>query len=359
MKVVKLLIGDRAKFHFGNYKRELTSVFSSDSLFSAIINNYALLYPEKTEQIIDKFRKREYLISSCYLGIDFWNGEKKKKTIYFLIKPFWRIGRDRNEENDDDLRKRKMIKKLKYLSLNVYNDLLNAWNEEKGFFEYDLSAQFIIGNKFCISNQEVDDLNLTFEEKRKLADLNFIKEYSTPKVAVNRITNKSEAFYYENNIELSYKKIGDYTLKPFFYFLANQAFVENKEIRASLNLLCDEGLGGRRSMGIGQFQNCVYEDITGVLSHEGNKYISLSIVFPKKEEVDNVLSYNLVKRNGYIFSNGGRAFRKKDVRVMQEGSIFNCKVEGQFLDLKPEGFKLPHKVYLNGNSFLIGFGGGK
>ena len=64
-----------------------------------------------------------------------------------------------------------------------------------------------------------------------------------------------------------------------------------------------------------------------------------STYFPKKDEVDKLYSYELEKRNGYIYSSCGTTSSEKKHFRPSGKAVVEGKVEGQILDIKPVGFQ--------------------
>ncbi|SDC25852.1 MULTISPECIES: type III-A CRISPR-associated RAMP protein Csm4 [unclassified Candidatus Frackibacter] len=355
MQGIKFLIEDRAGFHIGDANGDLKEIFSSDQFFSAIINNAALLYSDDTvEEIINLFEIGDFSISSLFYGLDFIITSEEadiKKSLYFLPKPNIKIRS--KVDSDDEIWVHKKIKKISYLSLGAYQKLLDNWNPKEEMFNYNLLDLIVIGNQFACTKEEIADLGLIGS---KINDFKFIQKSSRPKLTVDRFNSEAKNFYYQNDMELIYTEIDDYQIKPFMFFLYEGDL--KKELKAIFRLLVEEGIGGKRSRGMGHFEEIVAigENELKGLSRAGNYYVNLSTLFPQKEEVENMISYQLAKRSGYLYSQGGQPYRKKSVRVMTEGSVLLQKIEGQLKDVTPDSFK-QHNVLLNGKSFLIGFGG--
>jgi CRISPR-associated protein Csm4 len=327
MKIVKLIPSNYSKFHIGDAYGELKEYFSSDQLFSTVINNVDLLYGKNiAEQTIDYFNNNNLIISSVFYGLEFYHKTKRKsKEIYFLPKPYWLIQTDGNEE----------------------------------FFTYDLLSLPVIGSKFAISKEEFEGLDIETDELNKIK---IHDTYSMPKVSVNRLYGDSNNFYFDDITEIKYSELEKYTVKTFMYFVY---FGEiTKEIKAAINMIQDEGIGGKRSRGLGVFEKVEFdeskdkfkEELNRYINNSSKYYINISTVFPKIEEVNEILSYKLENRRGFIFSNGGHAYRKKSVRIIKEGSIFKAKINGMIEDITPKRFE-KHKVWLYGKALLIGFGG--
>jgi CRISPR type III-A-associated RAMP protein Csm4 len=361
MKIVKLMPSNHAKFHIGDSYRQLKDYFSSDQLFSTIINNVSLLYGEHTaKETIAYFDNDKISISSVFYGLAFCHKEEEKnKEIYFLPKPYWLI-KDENTK-EIDLNERKKIKKVQFISFKAYVNLLKSWNEDKKCFTYNLLHLPVIGNKFAIAKEELNDLDI---ETNELNEVKIVDKYSMPKVSVNRLYGDSNAFYFDDISEIKYTKLRNCIVKPFMYFIYDGEI--SKEIKAAINMIQDEGIGGKRSRGLGLFKNVDFdesqdgwkEELNQYINHSGKYHINISSVFPKPEETKEILSYRLESRSGFIFSDGGQGHRKKSVRIIKEGSMFEGKIQGMIKDITPKGFD-KHRVWIYGKALLIGFGGEK
>ena len=103
-----------------------------------------------------------------------------------------------------------------------------------------------------------------------------------------------------------------------------------------MKLLAEEGLGGKRSSGMGCLGQVAEEEGFRQLAAEhGNYYVSLSSIYPSQEEVNNLIYYELVDRAGYLHSLFGRSLRKKGVRVLKEGTVLSGKIAGQLVEVGP------------------------
>lgn len=356
LRGIKLNLPKRAKFHFGDSSGNLNKIFSSDKLFSALINNASLLYsPEKVRQIIERFDQDQFSISSLFYGVDYCRVVEGKQevisSLYFLPKPYWLIRAE--EVNDQDLRLRKQAKKITFLSLGAYQELLKSWSDEEKYFKYNLLDLPTVGDTFAYSNEEAK----TLPNIKVMKNAKFISEQSSQKLQVNRFNDSSDTTYYQNELEVSQVRSGNYLIKPFMYFLYRGELM--KEIRGSLNLLSDEGIGGKRSRGLGYFENIEEVKIPLEDHRDGGYFTSLSIIYPRESDIDGIESYQLCERNGYIYSLGGTPFRKKSARILTEGSIFSKDVKGQVVDVTPSApnFCCDHQIFLNGKAFLFPFGG--
>ena len=349
MKVFKFYPDNRAKFHFGDSSGKLKDIISSDQLFSALYNCAVLLYdPKEVEKILAE-TSHKILFSSLYYGIRFFNCDNgQSQEIFFLPRPLAPI---QPKDKPTNLLNHKIVKKIKYVSLGAFRLLQGAWQDEEKYFNFDLLDLKILGGNFACTAEEVEGLELDNDsfEKIKLFTVN-----STPRVVVSRLNDEAENFYYQEGMEVIYQQMGNYLISPFMYFICQGDL--DRRLTAIIRFAADEGLGGKRSQGFGFLGRVVEEEWPDDLFlTKGQYYVSLSSIFPGLEEVNNLLYYELVERSGYIYSKYGRSLRKKQVRLLKEGSVFSGKISGQIVDISPEAFN-EHKIYLNGKAFLIPVG---
>jgi CRISPR type III-A-associated RAMP protein Csm4 len=142
---------------------------------------------------------------------------------------------------------------------------------------------------------------------------------------------------------------------------------------AALHLLADTGFGGRRSSGWGQVSNFRTQEgswpqillpklsrANANVSAEGAAeqvpaHWMLSLFRPASEDqIDwQSGSYSLAVRGGHVESSNGRGASKKQVRMIEEGSVIVAAQPplGSALDVGPEGF--PHPVYRSGFALSV------
>ena len=346
MKVFKFYPSNRAKFHFGDSTGKLKEIFSSDQLFSAFFNCAVLLYgAEQAEEFLS--RSLDNLIfSSLLYGMSFVNqANGQSKELFFLPRPLAPI-----EEKDgpQDLLNHKKTKKIKYLSVGVFSLLQSYWQSDGEWFNYNLLNCALLGERFACTHEEIEPLGLDRSSYEK------IKLFTTdakPRVVVLRSDDKAGNFYYQEETEVTYQQIGDVLIRPFMYFFCRGEI--ERWFMAVIRLMADEGLGGKRSLGMGALGEVVTEEWPEeMLAGGGDYFMSLSSVYPRPDEVDKLVYYDLAERSGYMYSQQGRSLRKKRVRILKEGSIFSGQVSGDLIDIRPDAFG-KHKVFLNGKAFLI------
>jgi len=370
-KVVILKPKINSKFHFGNLSlEESENILHSNSLFSAIVNNYVKLYGEDDLNSNIKNLKEIKLSSLLY----------KIKNIYLIPKPehprFYILKEKVNGVRPKD------IKKIQFFSIKAYRDLLDGnlqWTEEN---LKDIIDHQTINKSIVISKNEIEEIKKIFgikAEKLKHAKISIISEQIEQKVAIDRLketTLKMEGRGQLYNIE--FIKLNE---NVEFYFLidykGDREFI--KKLEASIKLIEDEGLGGKRSIGAGFFEKVEIIDLPkdfNEILDENSKYhhnleykMLLGVGIPDKDDVKNIEYYKLIEIGGYIHSTsiltkpsnnlekGKKALTtpKRNILALTEGSIvkndFKGKVEE---DLAPEGFE--HKVYAHGKPILMPFG---
>ena len=357
MKGVKFKIDNNSKFSIKDTSRDLKDIFSSNTLFSALINNINLMYGDyEATRVIEQFKADDFSISSMFIGLDFYNinTEEVEKTLYFVPRPDALIQKMETDQGkiEEYVVKRKKAKKIKMVSLDALKEIGSSWISEEGYFDFDLFELINIGGDLACTKNEISSIDICNFE-----GLNFVDNLLKPHVKVNRITSESEQFFYQQEKMFRHHYVGDYRIEPFMYFMYSGEL--SLEIKSSINLMVDEGIGGRRSIGMGSFMSNQYINIDIVDDMDADLFINLSSYLPLKEEIDYILGYKLEKTNGYIYYNGGQPFRKKSIGIIEEGAIASKKVQGQLIDVTPIEAKIPYKVYYNGKSFNIGIGGGK
>ncbi|GEM_PF-2222784 len=362
MHIVKLIPNKNSKYHFGEGDlSESSVVFHSNSLFSAMVNNFIKLYG------VDEFNKygeeiKKLKISSLFPAIYKFknkNGSEIEDEILFIPKPMVMLGFDKDTQEDIE-EKPKDFKKIKFISIGA----LKKHNEKT-------LKKITIGKEYLITEDEKKKFGYNKPE-----NMNLFKNIIEQKVSIDRIkgitledSEKGQLYAIEfiKPLRKDDKIVG-------FYFLADFNDIDGelvKKIRASIRLMKDEGLGGKRSIGAGIFKDIIIDEFNEDLSidnkvlgknyQQKNKtYISkeknavLSITIPKENEFENFNSYQLIKIGGYIYSSSNMEHitkLKKNVYALTEGSICEKSVEGQVLDLKPD--TVEHEIVLNGRPILI------
>lgn len=122
------------------------------------------------------------------------------------------------------------------------------------------------------------------------------------------------------------------------------------------------GIGGKRSIGYGQFSidtkadNSSDEDILYKLINKSNdsKYkMLISLLSPKLDEIEQIdnenIFYSLIKRSGFEYSN--KNLKKKDIYMFEEGSCLDKLYLGDIKDVSKND---KHSVYKYGIGMYLG-----
>ncbi|HNZ61123.1 MAG TPA: type III-A CRISPR-associated RAMP protein Csm4 [Methanofastidiosum sp.] len=293
MKIEGIHIGDEGKL-------DATSpVIHSDTIFSAICNVWARSYgKEDLERMLDNFQNKiPFIVSSAFP----YSGE-----ILYFPKPFMLPNIDIPED------KRKEFKKMTSLPKPLFEKYIGASLKEE---------------------ELITALNTTKSD--------FSKDYYVPKVAIDRRSSSTELFSFSEN---------RFTSDSGYFFLYQCSSEYLEKFKNIVQILSDEGIGGKKTWGCGQFK-CEFKTINIDLP-QSDCYCILSLYYPDKDEKLNYnCSYNLAERGGWIVSQTTTKTKRNTVYMLTEGSVFDYKPNGKLVDVSPEGF--PHKVYRNGIAFAI------
>lgn len=254
----------------------------SDTLMSAVASLWPVLYGDPVDSVITDENIR---VSSCFP----FTGD----TFYFP-KPYLRL----NSKKDVDLPDIKKIKKVKFI--------------EKSLFEK------------IIAGRELDASEMSFSQSGSLlassekAAVDFMNEREIPRNLVDRLTSQTDIFYFS---ELVFEG------KSGLFFLADIAAAPlRKKFEAVLRLLGDEGLGGDRHVGKGQFSVEAVENFKLEEPGKADAVMTLSLFHPTADEVAKGLltrsAYDVIKRDGWVTAQGFRSLRRRSLNMFIEGSVF-------------------------------------
>src|SRR3989344_7493622 len=181
MKLIKLKPKESGLFHIGEKGLQSTEIIiHSDTLFSAICNNYRLIYgKDGLERFLGQSEKLR--LSSAFHYLDICKEGELQGTVLFLPKPFIRFKFDERGEllKEDEP---KTFKKIEFISLNV----LKRWNKDQ-IISFD--KKYIIDDKYLIDKEEYSYLGLNSsneEEIEKIINkIRVIKESEEQKVVID------------------------------------------------------------------------------------------------------------------------------------------------------------------------------
>lgn len=318
---------------------ETSDRIHSDTLFSAWVSAYARLFgKDAVEELLKQFQTETeppFRLSSTFIyrQID-------GKTIYYLPRPFKRPFNYQESKNELDFAKE--YKKLNYLPLEVWQ----RWYQGEGWKDSDAKELEAKAKK----GEKLDD------ELRQAGTFDYGEAYKSdkiPKIAVDRITTATNI--YHTNFVYFQENAGLYFLVKF-----SKPEFENTFLNV-LNFLGDEGIGGERSSGAGQFEvetselTPEWEKVVNFKFDRGNFHSLISLFWEESLSNDFLAdsSYELLRRGGWISSSpSGSQRRRKSIQMFAEGSVFPVKPMGKLADVTPDGFNY-HHVYRSGISLSL------
>jgi len=339
-KLIRLNFG-RNVTHFGELGiglEETSERVRSDTLFSAWISAYARLFPNDVESLITKCKEPTPLFR---LSSTFIYQEINGHLVEYLPRP---LKFPKNYPTGDDLAFTKTVKKLKYLPLEVWQ----RWYQGEGFTKADLD-ELIAATKGKSSGLLAQAGVFDYSKAFKVQKL--------PKVVIDR-TTRATNFYHTGVVSYRWKlSEGKIESQSGLYFLVEFP-TDDTEFEqtffAVLSFLEDEGIGGERSSGAGQFEaELVDLDNTwkAVIEFaDGTQYSLLSLLWQSQitPAMLEQASYDLQERSGWITSRAsdGRQ-RRQSVRMFVEGSVLPSQPTGELADVTPQNFRA-HRVYRSG-----------
>jgi CRISPR-associated protein Csm4 len=265
---------------------------------------------------------------------------------YFFPKPNF-LDADKESDNrlqiqDTDVSKqRKKVKKIQFIGKSYFEKVLN---EKTEFPDTHLKGSFL--SKIFAENEKLKIFQSETQERVQIPHIVDAENPTRPYYVDRLYFNEGAGLY--------------------FIIQANEEMV--KQVENCLRLLGDNGLGTDRNVGNGQFE-FERKEITLKLPENATHLTNISLYCPHKEELIQddklkVLSYNLMKRGGWIASPENEdhiSLRKRSVFMFQEGSIFpKDDLKGKIVDLKPENKKLEemnvditHSIFRDGQSLFL------
>ena len=318
LKITAVKLDFESGIHLGNREGGLEGTDNfvhSDTLYSAFFNGFRLLFgQENLKQKLQLFMENNppFLISSAF---PYWNGN------YFLPTPKNQIPGD------------KKAKKIMYLDSLSWSSLIRG----KPLVEIlDRPSTRTIPLTSDISGYQGQN------EPWQMID--------APRVGLDRRSNHPGERYFHCGEVYYGENSGLYFLVMFY----DQSFRES--FYAVWRLLADEGLGGDRTVGKGHFRYPSTEEFLLDLPDQANGSIVLSLYYPSESERVGFQEgyYDLLERQGFVYSPDGRSLRRKTLSMFAEGSMFPIfpKRIGEMVDVTPSAFKT-HPVYRSGMYFGV------
>lgn len=354
-RLVKLNFG-RSPAHFGEVGigiEETSDRVRSDTLFSAWVSSYARLFgKDGVEELLQRFLNSSQ--PPVRMSSTFIYRRQDERDIYYLPRP---LRFPINYPEGKDLEFFKTYKKLSYVPLNVWH----RWYQGTGFTEGD--KEELIAETKGKSKGKLRAAG-TFDYK-KAFEIDQI-----PKIAVDRITRATN-LHHTGFVQFKCDEKNFKSLSGLYFLLqfpkAEQKLADN--LQAALHLLGEEGIGGERSSGAGQFEvewlrlPELWQKVVNFSEQPAYHYL-ISLFWDDEasnlaELITDKSSYEIQERGGWIASPfSGRQLRRQMIRMFAEGSVFPSLPKGKLANVTPKEFRTadgyrPHPIYRNGISLSL------
>ena len=357
-KLIRLKFG-RSMAHFGELgigMEESNERLHSDTLYSAWFSAYAQLAGGKAiAALMDEFNKQPeppFRLSSTFI-YRYIDGS----YIDYLPKPAqfptgYPIG--------EDFEFAKAYKALQYLPRSVWQ----RWYQEGGFDTVADTAELLAYTKKQAQG--------TLAEAGTFSYYLAFQTHKVPRASLDRRTQAANLYHtgfvqydwkYREQDEVSSQRHQSIDSLAGLYFLVD--FSERSSVTPDsfvevMGFLGEEGIGGERSSGAGQFEIEVsdlpaeWEMLLDFEAGNAHSLVSLFWQNPISRSMVQSARYEFRERGGWITSPsaGGQQMRRKALLMFMEGSIFPVRPVGALADVTPKGFTR-HPIYRSGISFSL------
>lgn len=312
MKAIILKSNSGVRFRFGkamgafteeihNTQKNTSEYLHSDTLWSALVNAWALTNPETVDEFIEACNEGEFKLSSAFFSYHL----DENNVIYFLPKPV--------SLNLAKFAEPKRLKKIKFIS--------------KGVWENGLIPEDWFNKEKCTLLQKESIVALKSEIKKPI-DL-YVTE-TTAKTSARNITDREDVFYFQTDLYLMDN------VK--WYFLVKVKLNNNlqDDFKKAMNTLITLGVGGERTTGCGSLSGYDETDFCIDLkasSQNENAQASLSLVAPKQSKFSDGIVYQTIKRGGRFLEKGKSL---PMIQMLLEGAVFDQLIEGRIVELNSD-----------------------
>ncbi|MGB7416107.1 MAG: type III-A CRISPR-associated RAMP protein Csm4 [Thermosynechococcaceae cyanobacterium] len=350
-RLIRLNFGQNLT-HFGETGIGLESTSErvrSDALFSAWMSAYVRIFgKDDLESLLAKFEPDQkqppaqppFRLSSTFIYHQRHTAKSSQSEIIdYVPRP---LAFPKGYPVTNDLALSKTYRKLHFLPLEIWQ----RWYQGQGMTSDDIDelAQETLGQSTgSLKQAGTFDYSATFATQQ------------VPKVAIDR-TTRATNFYHIGFTRYNAQADDHSGLYFLLQFPEANAELEGC-LHAALELLGEEGLGGERSSGAGQFEITEWSDLSqnhlktlakndakkpslerwrDVLQFANGNHHSLISLFWQhpfpKDRLGPQAQYALLERGGWIVS---QQLRRQMVRMFAEGSVFSEPPHGQLADVTP------------------------
>ncbi len=301
MQAIILKCKPQSRFHLGettevrsNTLTDTSTYIHSDVLFSAFMSQMSLIYPEKTETFSAYFQDEKIKISSAFYCLEH---TATKQTIFFLPKP---ISLNLRQKEGIDHKK---LKKIQFLSWKIWQEqiLPNQW--------LDTQLCYLIDDRFVVHHSEIENKDL-------IKNLSIYKKDDAIKIC-EHTTEEEGNLYSQADLFL----LGNEYYSVHWYFLCHTDLSQDdqKLFDEVWNKLTLAGIGGERSTGAGQIEGLEkIQNLPDFFSQESKQQMTLSLLFPKENELPQLLLYQTKLRGGMFLADN---YRLKVIQAILEGAV--------------------------------------
>lgn len=228
-------------------------------------------------------------------------------------------------------------KRIRWVSEGVFKHIVTFGDLSQSY----AAENFAQHGTVWLLKDEIENLHKTIALTQ--GKLLFWHNDSNPRVTIDRVTNASN-FFETAQVRFA----GNCGL-----WFAAQGQADWAE--QALTRLQDSGLGGMRSVGHGAF-TFVSSDAVDWKTPTSGHAVLLSRYSPAdKAEMQTALytpasAFALTTVGGWCNDDAGKAWRRKDVRLVEEGALVSAGAVGRLVDVHPNGV-MSRPVYRSGIAF--------
>jgi CRISPR-associated protein Csm4 len=306
----------------------------SDTLSAALLSVWAKLQPADLNNWFndEQHGQPPFLLSSAFPY--YFDPQQQQTPLYLLPRP---IHTRAVQLDKTQLRLNKKIKKIKWLELDIWQQVINQrWN-------WVTNPTLTLPGGILVNTAQdqlfPNPVSFTFwaEEERTRVTL----DRSHNNAIEGQLFHFARIHYHPHSGLYFLVDFTDNAIQPTF--------------EGVLSWLGDSGIGADRTCGHGSFTWQRGElELPKAVSNR--PVVALSLVAPSPEDLQNkdnwlkeTAAYDLIKRGGWITET---TLRKPATRFFSEGSYFNSPLQGQMVKLgkHPHG----HTVFRDGRGFWVG-----
>lgn len=288
MKVTLIKMNvNRIYTHSETFLERFFSKFSEGALFGSLVFAWKNLFPSEFNALMEQFYKDPpLLISGAFPWIEY-----EGREYFFIPKPL-------------------LYRDLRRVSPSITDsDLLKDWKNLQ-WIPIDYLPRLIEKN-FKSDDDLIDFVNEVLELHHKMNEMIVIKRLM--RTQIDRIKSESdlrnEVYVYFTNRSGIYYFMAKRECAEFNdSVLGSQSDFFWKYIVSALNLIRDEGFGGKRSVGSGEFDLEIVEDGFEIPEYHGDEnesgkyqWLLLSHYKPLRSEVDSIFEEKNIPYSAWKF----------------------------------------------------------